>query len=56
MIAQREHNIHISICACVCVGSKFTNLGKLPNHWTDRDAIWHTYADLSGIGATLNKI
>ena len=33
----------------------FTNLGKLPNHWTDRDRIWHTYADSSGNGSRLNN-
>ena len=25
----------------------FINLGKLPNHWTDRDKTWHTYTDSS---------
>ena len=28
-------------------GKQFTNMGKLPNHWTDRDQMWHTYADSS---------
>ena len=32
------------------------NLGKLPNNWTDRDPIWHTYTDSSGNGHMLNKL
>ena len=35
---------------------KVTNLGKIPNHWTDRDQIRHTYADSSGNGHRLNKL
>ena len=27
-------------------GHQFINLGKLPNHWTDRDHIWHTYIQI----------
>ena len=34
---------------------KVTNLGKIPNHWTDRDQIWHTYADSSRNGCRLKK-
>ena len=26
-------------------GQELTNVGKLPNRWTDRNQIWHTYAD-----------
>ena len=29
-------------------GHKFKNVGNMPNSWTDRDHIWHTYADASG--------
>ena len=35
---------------------KVTNLGKIPNHWTDRDQIWHTYADSSRNGCRLKKV
>ena len=31
-------------------GHQFINLGRLPNHWTDRDTIWHTYTNLPGNG------
>ena len=31
-------------------------MGKLPNHWTDRDHIWHTYTYSSGNGYRLKKI
>ena len=27
----------------------------MPNRWTDRDQIWHTYADSSGNGHKLNN-
>ena len=37
-------------------GHQFINLGKLPNHWTDRDQIWHTHTDSSGNGNRLNKL
>ena len=37
-------------------GHQFIDLGKLPNHWTDRDQMWHTYTDSSGNGHRLNKI
>ena len=36
--------------------TKFTNLGKLPNHWTDREQIWHMYPDSSGNELRPNKI
>ena len=35
------------------VRGHLTNLGKLPNHWTVRDQIWHTYTDSSGNGHRL---
>ncbi len=35
---------------------KVTNLGKIPNHWTDRDQIWPTYADSSRNGCRLKKV
>ena len=37
-------------------GHQFINLGKLPNHWTYRAQIWHTYTDSSGNGHRLTKI
>ena len=37
-------------------GHQFINLGKLLNHWTDRDQIRHTYADSSGNRHWLNKL
>ena len=36
-------------------GQQFKNLGKLPNHWNDRDQIWHMYTDSSGNGHRLNN-
>ena len=30
------------------------HVGKIPNSWTDRDQIWHTYAYSSGNGHELN--
>ena len=29
-------------------GHTYTNVGKMPNSWTDRDHIWYTYAYSSG--------
>ena len=37
-------------------GHKFKNVGKMPNSWTDRDQIRHTYADSTGNGHRLNKL
>ena len=36
-------------------GHKFINMGKLPNHLTNRDHIWHTYTDSSGNGHRLKS-
>ena len=36
-------------------GHQLIYLGKVPNHWTDRDQIWHTYTDSSGNGHRLNN-
>ena len=42
-----------------CVKDKkeeeFIHLGKLPNHWTDRDHIWHTFTYSSGNGHRLTQ-
>ena len=37
-------------------GRQFINLGKLPNHWTDRDQIRHAYTDSQVNGRRLNKL
>ena len=37
-------------------GHQFINMGKLPNHWTDRDQIWHTYSDSPGNEHRLKKL
>ena len=37
-------------------GHLLTNLGKLPNHWTGQDQIWHTYTDSPGNGHRLQKL
>ena len=33
----------------------YKNVGKMPDIWTDRDQIWHTYAYSSGNGHELNN-
>ena len=38
------------------MGHTYTNVGNMPNTWTDRDQIWRTYADSSGNGHELKKI
>ena len=37
-------------------GHQFINMGRLQNHWTDRDQIWHTYTYSPGNGHRLNKL
>ena len=36
-------------------GHTFTNVGEMPNGWTDRDQIWHPYAYSSGNGHALTN-
>ena len=36
-------------------GHTYTNVGKMPDSWTDRDQIWHTYAYSTGNGHELTK-
>ena len=37
-------------------GHQFINRGKLLNHWTDRDQIWHSNTDSSGNGHRLKQL